>query len=101
MISLLNYWLYLYQVWLIIAVIFLLLELTDGSLIVFLPTGIGAALMSLLVYIWTYFNGLSLDYNGIQWYLLILIWAFISVLMSIILSKLWKKGSQNTDINDY
>ena len=96
MISLLNYWLYLYQVWLIIAVIFLLLELTDGSLIVFLPTGIGAALMSLFVYIWTYFSP-----SLFQWYLLILIWSFISVLMSIILSKLWKKGSQNKDINDY
>tara|TARA_B100000405_G_scaffold135376_1_gene94619 strand:+ start:349 stop:621 length:273 start_codon:yes stop_codon:yes gene_type:complete len=89
-----DQWLYYYQVWLIISVVFLLLELTDGSLIVFLPIGIGASLMSLFI--------LFTDNTSIiQWYLLFLIWALISALCSFILSKLWKRGINNKDINDY
>ena len=89
-----DQWLYYYQVWLIISVVFLLLELTDGSLIVFLPIGIGASLMSLFI---LFFDNASV----IQWYLLFLIWALISAICSFILSKLWKRGVNNKDINDY
>tara|TARA_B110000014_G_C19885063_1_gene458025 strand:- start:233 stop:517 length:285 start_codon:yes stop_codon:yes gene_type:complete len=93
MISFFNYWLYFYQVWLIIAVVFLFLELTDGSLIVFLPMGLGAALVSLFVLVLN--DSLISD-----WYLLLLIWSLISGVISFLLSKFWKKGFQNKDIND-
>jgi membrane protein implicated in regulation of membrane protease activity len=94
MISFINYWIYFYQVWLIFAVIFLLLELTDGSLIVFLPMGLAAALMSIFI--------LGSSYSStVSWYLLILIWSVISVIISFFLSKIWKKGSSNKDINNY
>ena len=94
MIFFINYWIYFYQVWLIFAVIFLLLELIDGSLIVFLPMGLAAALMSIFI--------LGSSYSlTINWYLLILIWSVISVIISFLLSKIWKKGSSNKDINNY
>ena len=94
MISFFNYWLYFYQVWLIIAVIFLFLEITDGSLIVFLPMGLGAALMSLFILA---FNDSLIS----DWYLLLLIWSLISGVVSFLLSKFWKKGPQNKDMNDF
>ena len=94
MTSFFEYWLYFHQVWLMLAVVLLFLELTDGSLIVFLPMGLGAALVSILLLVLG--NQLT-----IKWYLLLLIWSIISVLNSFLLSKFWKKGSQNKDINNY
>ena len=94
MTSFFEYWLYFYQVWLMLAVVLLFLELTDGSLIVFLPMGLGAALVSILLLVLG-------NHLTIKWYLLLLIWSIISAINSFLLSKFWKKGSQNKDINNY
>jgi len=83
-----------YQVWLILAVLFLLLELVDGSLIICLPLGIGVFLISIFLLI---FNNTLVH----EWYLLVLIWAISSSIISYFVSKLWKKGFKNKDINDY
>ena len=83
-----------YQVWLILAVLFLLLELVDGSLIICLPLGIGGFLISIFLLI---FNNTLVH----EWYLLVLIWAISSSIISYFVSKLWKKGFKNKDINDY
>jgi|TARA_B110000967_G_C18755264_1_gene494984 membrane protein implicated in regulation of membrane protease activity len=89
----LNYWLYFYQIWLIAAVIFLFIELSDGSLVVFLPIGLAAALVSVFILA-------SNDSLISDWYLLLLIWSLFSGAISFLLSKFWKKGIQNKDINE-
>jgi membrane protein implicated in regulation of membrane protease activity len=82
--DLLNNWLFYYQIWIIIGVIFLFLELTDGSLIICLPLGISAFLISFFVFISN--NNLIND-----WYILLFLWAILSVIASYLLTKFWKK----------
>ena len=92
--DLLNEWLFYYQIWLIIGVVFLFLELTDGSLIICLPLGIGAFLLSLFIFI---SNNSLIN----EWYMLLFLWAILSVIISYLLTKFWKKGLKNKDINNY
>jgi len=47
----LTYWLFLPQVWVIMSLIFIGLEVTDGSAIFFLPMGISAALIASLIFL--------------------------------------------------
>ncbi|MDC0195187.1 hypothetical protein OAJ82_02870 [Alphaproteobacteria bacterium] len=89
-----NNLLFSYQIWLIIGIIFLLLELADGSLILCLPLGVGGFIISIFVFI---FNDLLIN----EWYVLVLIWAIGSSIISYFLSRFWKKGLKNKDINDY
>ena len=92
--DLLNNWLFYYQIWIIIGVIFLFLELTDGSLIICLPLGISAFLISFFVFISN--NNLIND-----WYILLFLWVIFSAIISYLLTKFWKKGRKNKDINNY
>ena len=46
----LSYWLYLPQFWVIFGILFVLLELADGSAIFLLPMGTGSFLMAALLY---------------------------------------------------
>jgi len=92
--DLLNNWLFYYQIWIIIGVIFLFLELTDGSLIICLPLGISAFLISFFVFISN--NNLIND-----WYVLLFLWVIFSAIISYLLTKFWKKGHKNKDINNY
>ena len=65
-------------------IIFLFLELTDGSLIICLPLGISAFLISFFVFI---SNNHLID----DWYILLFLWAILSVIASYLLTKFWKK----------
>ena len=47
----LSYWLFLLQFWIILGIIFVGLEILDGSLIFFLPIGLGSFSNSLLLYL--------------------------------------------------
>ena len=47
----LSYWLFLIQFWIILGILFIGLEIIDGSLIFFLPIGIGSFLNALLLYL--------------------------------------------------
>ena len=47
----LSYWLFLLQFWIILGIIFVGLEILDGSLIFFLPIGFGSFSNSLLLYL--------------------------------------------------
>ena len=46
-----SIWLLQFEIWIIIGIIFILLELTDGSAIFFLPLGIGSLILSLYIYL--------------------------------------------------
>ena len=90
----LNNWLFFYQIWIALAILFLFLELLDGSLIVCLPLGISASLMAMFVF----FSNESLIN---EWYFLILMWLILSGIISFTLTKFWKKEKDNKDINKY
>ena len=92
--SFLNHWLFFYQIWIALAILFFFLELLDGSLIVCLPLGISASLVSIFVF----FSNESLIN---QWYFLILIWLLLSGIISFTLTRFWKKNKDTKDINKY
>lgn len=95
----LTYWLFLLQVWVIIGLIFVGLEVTDGSAIFFLPMGISAALMATLIFLVD--NSIvPLDYLPTTWYWLLACWAIVSVMSSLALSTR-RKQKKDDDINSY
>ena len=95
----LSYWLFLVQFWIILGIVFIGLEILDGSLIFFLPIGVGSFLNALLL--------LLQEYEGFFDYLIISIWhhtlvslAVFSLIVSYSLRYLnFKKD--NGDINKY
>jgi len=98
---LLNIWLLQFEIWIIIGIILILLELTDGSAIFFLPLGIGSFILSLYLYLCnTELISETLIINS--WYILLVAWAILSLITSIIISLARKRYSnENPDINDY
>ncbi len=98
-------WAFQPQIWVIIGLAFILLEMTDGSAIFFLPMGIGAEIMALWIYL---FNASILPEGWLSsdWYWLLVYWIFISVLIALVMSKTRKyRRSKNSpadkDINNY
>lgn len=101
----LKYWIFQLQVWVILGIIFILLEITDGSAIFFLPMGISAEIIALLVYA---VNASIVPYSLIPaaWYWLLVYWIFFAVLVTISILKFRKykakkAGSGSDDVNDY
>ena len=94
-------WILFYQVWIITGIIFVLLELTDGSAIFFLPLGIGSFFESLYLYfvdIQIISPSLIID----KWYFLIVMWAVLSLIVSLLISNFWKRNTEDDeDINQY
>ena len=96
-----SIWLLQFEIWIIIGIIFIILELTDGSAIFFLPLGIGSLILSFYMYLCNV--GIIHQYIIIDtWYLALVIWAILSLITSLIISLLRKKYlNHNPDINDY
>lgn len=94
-------WSLFYQTWIILGIIFILLELIDGSNIFFLPLGIGSLFVSFFLYL----SGqelvaelLILEY----WYEVLVLWVVLSVAISIFIARFWSKKSDiDDDINNY
>ena len=90
--------LYSGNVWLIIGLVLAILELTNGTLIVFLPTGLSGLLTGLV---------LKLQENETlviflkDWAITLTFWAIISLLLSLALNFLVKKRMTSKDINNY
>ena len=47
----LSYWLFLPELWIIAGIILICLEIVDGSLIFFLPLGLGSFLNALILFL--------------------------------------------------
>ena len=96
-----SIWLLQFEIWIIIGIVFIILELTDGSAIFFLPLGIGSLILSFYMYLCNV--GIIHQYIIIDtWYLALVIWAILSLIASLIISLLRKKYlNHNPDINDY
>jgi len=95
----LTYWLFLPQVWVIMSLIFIGLEVTDGSAIFFLPMGISAALIASLIFLVDN-SVLPLHFLPTTWYWLLACWAVVSVMSSLGLATV-RKQKKEGDINNY
>ena len=86
------------NVWLIIGLIFAIIELSNGTLIVFLPMGVSGLLTGLL---------LKLQENGTlanlidSWSSAFIFWAVVSLALSLLLNFVVKKKQVTKDVNDY
>ena len=84
--------------WVILGLVLCVLELTNGSLVLFLPTGLSGLSVGLL---------LKLQENSVtpeiftDWYYIILIWLGISFLFALLLRKFFRRDSTEDDINKY
>lgn len=95
----LSYWLFLIQFWIILGILFTGLEIIDGSLIFFLPIGIGSFLNALLLFLQE--NENFFDYQIISfWYHTLVSLAVFSLIVSYSLRYLnFKKNEE--DVNKY
>ena len=86
------------NVWLIIGLIFAIIELSNGTLIVFLPMGVSGLLTGLL---------LKLQENGTlsnlidSWSSALIFCAVVSLALSLLLNFVVKKKQVTKDVNDY
>ena len=101
----LTYWAFQPQVWVIIGIAFILLEITDGSAIFFLPLGISAELMALLIYL---VNSSIVPHTVIPaaWYWLLVYWISFAILVTFLMIKIrkykrTKAAGGGNDINNY
>ena len=90
--------LYSGNVWLIIGLILAILELTNGTLIVFLPTGLRGLLTGLVLKLQ---ENETLSILLKDWAITLTFWAIISLLLSLALNFLVKKRMTSKDINTY
>ena len=86
------------NVWLIIGLILAIIELSNGTLIVFLPMGVSGLLTGTL---------LKLQENGtlstliVSWSSALIFWAVVSLALSLLLNFIVKKKQVTKDVNDY
>ena len=90
--------LYSGNVWLIIGLILAILELTNGTFIVFLPTGLSGLLTGLVLKLQ---ENETLSIFLKDWAIALTFWAIISLLLSLALNFLVKKRMLSKDINNY
>lgn len=101
----LSYWLYLPQTWIIIGILGILLELTDGSRIFFLPIGLAGLVVSAHVKL-TFDNAMDPDLLPETWYWLAMEWMIIAAAISVLLVSYRRmmpkpENTEDDDINSY
>ena len=90
--------LYSGNVWLIIGLLLAILELTNGTLIFFLPTG-ASGLLTGLVLKMQESGSLPILLDG--WSGALTLWAILSFILSLALNFIVKRKETSDDINDY
>ncbi len=90
--------LYTGNIWLIIGLALAILELTNGTLIFFLPMGVSGLITGLF---------LKLQENNVlsvfldNWALTLTFWAILSLILSLLLNLIVLKKDTSKDINQY
>ncbi len=85
--------------WLIIGLVLCILELSNGSLIFFLPMGISGLLVGLLLKLQESGN-LSVLISDWTW--VATVWALLALALSLLLNRLMRRKKDDTaDINQY
>ena len=90
--------LYSGNVWLIIGLLLAILELTNGTLIFFLPTGASGLLTGLVLKMQ---ESSSLPILLDSWSGALTFWAILSFILSLGLNFIVKRKETSDDINDY
>ena len=97
-------YLHVFQIWIIIGVVFIVLEIFDTSTVFFLPLGGSALLVALWLYL-VEIQVIPITTLLKQWFWLLLIWAVIGFAITLALTYLRKSGIIKTrdhrDINHY
>ena len=96
----LSYWLYFAQFWVAIGLFLVILEVTDGSAIFFLPLGLAGLLLGLIIYL-VEIALIPTTLVPDKWYWIVVYWVSLSVVIAFIISFLKHKRKQNGDINQY
>ena len=93
------------ELWLIVGLLFILLELTDWSAIFWLPMGLAASFLALWVFL---FNESVIPSSWLPstWYMVFLIWGVLALICALALAYgkrvfFPKKASDTDDINQY
>lgn len=90
--------LYSGNIWLMIGLLLAILELTNGTLIFFLPTGVSGLLTGLILKLQE--SG-SLSILVDSWSGALTLWAILSLILSLALNFIVKRKETSEDINDY
>jgi membrane protein implicated in regulation of membrane protease activity len=98
-------YLYVFQIWIIIGVVMIVLEMMDTSTIFFLPLGLAGLIMALWLYL-VEIQVMPITSLPTKWFWLLLIWAVIGFVNTLILAYLRKIGvlsgrQSSGDINHY
>ena len=102
--SSLPYWLLLVELWLILGLLFVMLEVTlDGSMVIFLPLGIGGFMNAVALKIQQNISMDSFSFLPETWEQTLISFAVFTALASIILRVLvrHRKTDSTPDVNDY
>ena len=96
----LGYWFYFAQVWVAIGLFFIILEITDGSAIFFLPMGLAGFILGLILFL-VENDFLQASLVPDEWYWIVASWIILSVIIAFIISLVRKKPKEDSDINQY
>lgn len=86
------------NIWLIVGLVLAIIELTSGTLIFFLPMGVSGLITGTLLKLQES-ESISVLIN--DWTAALIFWAFLSLLLSLMLNLLVKKKDTVKDVNDY
>lgn len=86
------------NIWLIIGLTLAIIELTSGTLIFFLPMGLGGLLTGMLLKLQ---ENESISHLISGWTSALIFWAVLSLILSLMLNLLVKKKDTVKDVNDY
>ena len=86
------------NIWLIIGLTLAIIELTSGTLIFFLPMGLGGLLTGMLLKLQ---ENESISHLISDWTSALIFWAVLSLILSLMLNLLVKKKDTVKDVNDY
>ena len=89
-----QYWLLLSEFWIIVGILFIVLEMIDGSFILFLPIGIGSLFNALLLFMQNDYEFISL------WHHSLISVAIFSLIISFAINFFHKRNKED-DINKY
>jgi len=90
-------WLTIWQFWLLLAVILLLIEINlDGSFYIFLPTSV-ASLVLTLIYLPLFYS----VFIPKSWQFSIVLFSALSLILSVLIRRFTTKPKTERDINQY
>ena len=85
------------DVWLVIGTLLIIVEIFVGSLVLFLPVGIAGMFVGVIFKLQINFDFIIIS----SWAYALVLWGIISLILSLLLQKYFKKEGAKEDINSY